>query len=301
MTAIPILLPILLATSPCPNAVISEGSAPHCVSRQFSFTEGPTALPDGRVLFTDQNNNNVWLWDERDPDSVTLWGSGLGRANGMCCNHNDQTLWLCADERMELWQMPLTSRALPKTKIASFGAKPFNGPNDVYATVHGIFFTDPFYARAWWSHKTPPQSSAQVYALYEGHPIRLTDDLIQPNGIIGTPDGKMLFVSDIKAGKTYRYSIERDGTRPKLTQRTLFCNQGSDGMTIDCEGRLYLTGREGVYIYDRNGAFLGTIPVPEPWTANVCFGGSKRDTLCITASRGFYTIKTRTHGLPHGK
>ena len=115
----------------------------------------------------------------------------------------------------------------------------------------------------------------------------------QPNGIIGTPDGKALYVADIAGGKTFVYDIQADGS---LMNKKLFCKLGSDGMTLDDEGNVYLTGR-GVTIFDRAGKEIEKIAVPEPWTANVCFGGRDRRTLFITAGKGLFSIKTRTKGV----
>jgi gluconolactonase len=117
-------------------------------------------------------------------------------------------------------------------------------------------------------------------------------DLRQPNGIIGTPDGKTLYVADIAAGKTYAYAIQADGT---LADKKLFCEMGSDGMTLDAEGNVYLTGR-GVIVFDKAGRKTKQIPVPERWTANVCFGGKDGRTLFITASKGLYALRMRVRG-----
>lgn len=123
--------------------------------------------------------------------------------------------------------------------------------------------------------------------------MRVADDLQKPNGIIGTPDGKVLFVADIEAGKTFRYDIASDGA---LTGKTLAANQGSDGMTLDNEGNVYLTG-DGVLVFDREGRQVDRIPVPdERWTANVSFGGKGRRMLFITASSGLYGIQMRVTG-----
>ena len=70
---------------------------------------------------------------------------------------------------------------------------------------------------------------------------------------------------------------------------------GSDGITLDTEGNLYLTGR-GVAVYDKTGKLLGNIPVPERWTANVCFGGKDRKSLFITASTGLYRMEMKVKG-----
>ena len=102
----------------------------------------------------------------------------------------------------------------------------------------------------------------------------------------------MLYVADIGARKTYSYSVKPDGA---LENKTLFCEMGSDGMTIDAEGNVYLTGR-GVTVFDKTGKQLMNIPIPEPWTANVTFGGKDRHLLFITAGKKVYGVKMRVKG-----
>jgi gluconolactonase len=121
---------------------------------------------------------------------------------------------------------------------------------------------------------------------------RVANDLKQPNGIIGTPDDKALYVADIGAGKTYAYDIQADGS---LTNKRLFCGLGSDGMTLDDEGNVYLTG-QGVTVFDKAGQQIEQIDVPEPWTANITFGGKDRRLLFITASKSVYGLKMRVAG-----
>lgn len=176
-----------------------------------------------------------------------------------------------------------------------FDGKPLNGPNDVWERPDGaLYFTDPFYKRPWWDYSQRPQDGEHVYFLSADRRTlkRVTDDLVKPNGIIGTPEGKTLFVADIKAGKTWAYDIQPDGS---LTNKTLRCELGSDGMTLDTEGNLYLTGK-GVTVFDKTGKRIEHIDVLEGWTANVCFGGKDRQTLFITASKGLYAIKLRVKG-----
>ena len=181
-----------------------------------------------------------------------------------------------------------------------FEGKPLNGANDVWERPDGaLYFTDPFYKREWWDYSARPQDSEQVYFLSTDRKVlkRVTADLVRPNGIIGTPDGKTLFVSDIGAGKTYAFDIQPDG---RLVSRRLRCELGSDGMTLDTEGNLYLTGR-GVSVFDRSGTKIEQIDVPEPWTANVSFGGKDHRTLFITASKGLYAIRLRVKGANRAK
>ena len=151
-----------------------------------------------------------------------------------------------------------------------------------------MYITDPFYKRTWWDHDTMAQDGEQVYYLSpDGKKLaRVTNDFKKPNGITGTPDGKKLFVADIGADRTYAYDIQPDGS---LTNKTLFCAKGSDGMTIDERGDLYLCGH-GVTVFDKTGRQVEYIDVPEPWSANVSFGGKDHQTLFITASKSLYSI-----------
>jgi gluconolactonase len=137
-------------------------------------------------------------------------------------------------------------------------------------------------------------TNQEVYLLAAGstNPVCVTEDLKKPNGITGAPDGRKLFVSDIGAGQTWSYDIQPDGT---LTNKTFFCALGSDGMTIDATGNLYLTGH-GVTVFDRLGKQIDHIDVPEKWTGNVCLGGKDRKTLFITASKSLYSIHLRVAG-----
>jgi gluconolactonase len=215
-----------------------------------------------------------------------------GRANGMYFSRSG-FLVACADEKTQLWA--IFPDGDHKIFVGEFEGKRLNGPNDIWERPDGAFyFTDPFYKRDWWDYDKPPQGTEQVYFLAADHKTlkRVTTDLVQPNGISGTPDGKTLFVSDIRARKTYAYDIQPDGS---LTNKTLRCELGSDGMTIDEKGNLYLTGR-GVTVFDKTGKQIEHIDVPEPWTANVSFGGKDHQTLFITASKSLYSIRLVVKG-----
>jgi len=208
------------------------------------------------------------------------------------------TLFACADETNALWAIT------PDKQVAvlahEYDGQLINSPNDVWVHPNGsLYFTDPFYKRPWWTHAEPTQDGEHVYRLSPDRKAlqRVTEDLVQPNGIAGTPDGKRLFVADIGAGKIYAYDIQPDGA---LAGKRLFCEARSDGMTLDTDGNLYTTS-QGVLIFDSNGKHVETLEVPERWTANVCFGGKDRRTLFITASEGLYSIRMKTKGANPGK
>lgn len=273
------------------SPVIAPGARLEKLAGGFKFTEGPAADADGNVFFTDQPNNRILKWSSDGKFSTFL--QPCGRSNGLCFDSKGN-LWACADEKNELWRIDAKGKAAVILK--GYQGKRLNGPNDLW--VHpkgGIYLTDPFYQRDYWKRGPKEQDKEAVYYLAPDHKTltRAAEDLRQPNGIIGTPDGKTLYVADIKANKTYAYDIADDGT---LKKKRLFCEPGSDGMTIDSAGNVYLTGK-GVIVFDRAGKKIEEIAVPEPWTANVCFGGKDRRTLFITASTGLYGLKMRVKGV----
>ena len=277
-----------------PSGVVAGAATPQLVARQFKFTEGPAVDKAGNVFFTDQPNNKIWKYDTKGNLSVFL--DKAGRANGLYFDKQGNLL-ACADEHNQLWSIAPNGQVT--VLLQDVQGHRFNGPNDLWLhpTSQAIYFTDPYYQRDYWTRTAPdPNLGGQkLYLLPRGQqqPIIIDDQLQQPNGIIGTPDGRQLYVADIKANKTYRYQIAADG---KLTNRQLFVEQGSDGMTIDDQGNVYLTGK-GVTVYNPAGQQIQHIPVPEAWTGNVCFGGTDRKTLFITASEGVYVLPMRVKGV----
>lgn len=256
----------------------------------FSFTEGPTADAAGNVFFTDQPNDRILEWSV--DGKLTTFLQPAGRSNGMYFDR-DGSLIACADEKNELWSIAKDGRARVIWKEHEH--KKLNGPNDVWVHPSGsLYFTDPFYKRPWWTHDAPPQGGQHVYRLSADRKKikRVTTDLEQPNGIIGSPDGRTLYVADIKAGKTYAYDIQKNGM---LAGKRLHAALGSDGMTLDEEGNLYLTGK-GVHVFDKTGKEIQVFEIPEDWTANVSFGGADHRTLFITASKGLYAVRLRVKG-----
>jgi gluconolactonase len=261
------------------------------VAKQFSFTEGPAVDRYGNIFFTDQPNNKIWKYDTEGKLSIFL--DSAGRSNGMYFDKKGNLI-SCADAKDELWSIS------PKGKITvllkDYNGHMFNGPNDVWVRPDGgIYITDPYYQRDYWTRKKPDLDGQKLYYLPKGkHQAVIVDDkFVRPNGIVGTPDGKILYVADIGDNKTYKYDINKDGS---LTNRTLFIAQGSDGMTIDNLGNIYLCGK-GVTIVNPQGEKIGHIDIDEPWSANICFGGKNRDILFITASKAVYTLKMNVKGV----
>ncbi len=285
-----LLAPACISQDQGLKSIIAKGENIEKLADGFSFTEGPTPDKEGNVFFTDQPNDRILKWDNKT--GLSIFMEPCGRSNGMAFDSKGN-LWSCADEKNELWKISPDKKVEKVT--GTYEGHPFDGPNDLWISPSGaVYFTDPFYKRTWWDHSDMPQDKQCVYLLEPSDKSvkRVADDLLQPNGIVGTPDGKTLYVADIKANKTWAYTINADGT---LSGKRLFCELGSDGMTIDSKGNIYLTGK-GVTIFDRSGKKLGNIPVPESWTANVCFGGKDLKYLFITASKSLYRIRLSVKG-----
>ena len=289
---LPLLMPFFAAAqlSAADGQIIAPGASLQKLAANFSFTEGPACDSEGNVFFTDQPNDRILKWST--DGKLSTFMHPCGRSNGLSFDKHGN-LWACADEKNELWRIDAAGKAT--VVIKDFHGNLLNGPNDVWIQpTGGLYFTDPYYQRDYWK-RGPKESPECVYHVsQDGQRItRVTEDLKQPNGIIGTPDGKTLFVADIGAQQTFRYAIQSDGT---LQDKTLFCSMGSDGMTIDEQGNVYFTGK-GVTVFNPSGKKIEHIDVAEPWTANVCFGGKDRRTLFITASKSFYSLQMRVKGV----
>ena len=272
------------------KSIISKNAQIEKPGDGYTFTEGPAVAADGKVYFTDQPNDRIYVWDEKK--GISLWLEGTGRSNGMYFNKKGQ-LVTCADEKNQLAYFDENKKL--HVIHEGFDGKHLNAPNDLW--IHpdgGIYFSDPYYHRKWWpeGHKEI-QDTRGVYLVKPGGGIiRVIDDFQTPNGLIGTPDGKTLYVADIQAGKTWKYDIQPDGN---LANKTFFAPNGSDGMTIDNKGNVYLTSGK-VWVYSPAGELIEEIEFPEK-PANVCFGGKKRNMLFVTARKGVYTLKMNVKGV----
>jgi len=274
------------------KSIVSKDAPLVMVADRFSFTEGPAADKEGNVYFTDQPNNSILKWDQ-ETNTISTFMKPSGRANGLYMDHQGNLL-AAADEKNELWI--IDSNRNVKVLLHQFDNKKFNGPNDLWVdSKGGIYFTDPYYKRPYWEHNQPEMTEQLVYYLAPNslEAKVIADNFVRPNGIIGTPDGKTLYIADIGDEKIYSYSIDRDGN---LVDRQLFTEMGSDGMTIDNQGNVYLTG-DGVTVFNSDGNQIEHIDTGTEWTANVTFGGKEQNILFITASKAIYTLKMNVKGV----
>ena len=259
----------------------------------FIFTEGPAVDKMGNVFFTDQPNNTIVKWSANS-GQLNIFSDDSGRANGLYFDSNGNLL-ACADMDNQIWSFSPDGKH--KVLLDLYDGKKLNGPNDLWVHPNGgIFFTDPLYKRNYWTRNPDRQQDGEhVYFMsQDGKKVeRVETTLVKPNGIVGSANGKLLYVADIGGKKTYSYRINKNN---QLIDKKLFAEMGSDGMTLDQKGNVYLTG-DGVTVFNKKGVKIAHIPVTARWTANVCFGGSDKSTLFITAMDGLYTLDMNVKGL----
>ncbi|MHC4570851.1 MAG: SMP-30/gluconolactonase/LRE family protein [Planctomycetota bacterium] len=281
------------------SSVVAQGAKVEKLAGGFTFTEGPAADLKGNIFFTDIPNNRIHKWSL--DGKLSTFRENSGGANGLFFDKNGNLL-VCEGGRRRLVSIDAQGKVIVLTD--KYDNKRLNSPNDLWLDPKGgIYFTDPRYGRS----DDLEQDGEHVYYLSPNRKklIRVIDDMVKPNGIIGTPDGKVLYVTDHGGDKTFVYTINTDGT---LSNKKLFAPESSDGMTIDCEGNIYLTSMPSrtlssydtttnpVSVYNSAGKKIETIEIPER-PANVCFGGKDKKTLFITAQTSLYSVRMQVKGL----
>ncbi|ARN57048.1 SMP-30/gluconolactonase/LRE family protein [Sedimentisphaera salicampi] len=277
-------LAIITFAALIPAFLLAESSGEHQkpyklkkLADSFAFTEGPAADSNGNIFFTDIPNNKIHIYTDEGKLKTFLKGSK--GANGLAFDESGNLI-ACMGSAGKVASIDPEKNI--KTLAGEYKSKPFNSPNDLWLTPEGgIYFTDPRYGR----RDNLPQDGEHVYYLPpdKSKPIRVIDDMVRPNGIVGDPARSLLYVADAGAGKTYSYKPKPDGT---LSEKKLFVEFGSDGMTLDSQGNLYITN-EKVMAFNPEGKQILTIDTPER-PSNLCFASNKEKKLFITARTSLY-------------
>jgi gluconolactonase len=263
------------------------------VAGNFGFTEGPVWDPSGFLYVSDEEANQIFrlypdgrrevFFQTGDPDGSTL------------------------DRDHELVTTASVLRAVVKVRqdgsyrvlADKYDGKRFNSPNDIVLGPDGaLYFTDPTLDLVKGEQQEIPFQG--VYRLGTDGTVRLlTRDLAQPNGLAFSPDGKHLYIDDSERSDIRVYDVSASGN---LSNGRVFATEAGaskssvpDGMKVDQDGNLFVTGPLGVWVWDVRGNHLGTIVIPEQ-PANLAWGDADFRALYITATTSVYRIKTKTHG-----
>ncbi|MGH9787046.1 MAG: SMP-30/gluconolactonase/LRE family protein [Terriglobia bacterium] len=279
--------------APAIPGVLAAGTKIQVVKEGFKNTEGPIALPDGSLIFTENVTNKIFKIDAAGNTSVFL--EDTKGANALAFDPMGR---LIATRREPGFQgiaviYPKGRAAILADKI---DGKPLDRPNDlVLDKKGGIYFTD-------------PAPHTVYYVTPGGKTIQVADGFVRPNGIQLSPDDRVLYVNDTEDEHLVAFDVQPDGT---LRNRRNFAKyvrvqktaqgilSGADGMAIDSEGRIYTALNGGVDVYSPQGQLLGTIPVGTPGgrgPQNLAFAGRDKKTLYIAGRGAIFKVQTFAQG-----
>ncbi len=281
----------LLPSDPPLKGILAPDARVRKLADGFAFVEGPAWDFNGNALyFSDIPRNRILRYAD---GKVTTANDSSGRSNGLMFD-KDGTLIACegAEKPGGGRRVSRAQAGRPGEAIATnYDGKRLNSPNDLWLDADGgIYFTDPRYGQR---EDMELDKEAVYYIARDGKVTQLITNLVRPNGIGLSPDGRWLYVVDNGADALWRWPITAPGRLGKGER--IADVTGPDGMSVDEEGRLYVTGTRGVWVFDPNGKWLGCIDTPEQ-PANCTFGGPGYRTLFITARTSLYAIETQTRG-----
>ncbi len=290
--AVIVALTVIIITAGCSalfsqGPLVKEGAEPVKLATGFSFTEGPVRDTDGGVFFTDDGNKRVMKWY---PDGrVEVFRENVNRPSGLNIDLDGNIL---VGEKGNHSLTKLYRNGRREVLAQRYNGKLLNEPNDVWVLPNGgIYFSDPYYG----PEGQMPQDGKHVYYLNPSRDklTRVTTTVAHPNGIIGTPDGKTLYVADNRGDvRTWRFSINDDGT---LSDQEILCEEGADGVCLDERENIYLC-MDKLYVYSKKGALVETIELPER-PHNLCFMGPNNDILFIAAGTSIYSLQMNVKGM----
>lgn len=264
--------------------LVKEGAQFRKLAGDFKFTEGPALAPDGKIYFSDIPNERIHRYDP-STGQTSVFLEKSGKANGLFFTPAGALIACEGGSR----RITRTDFAGKVTVIAEkFEGKKFNSPNDVVADgIGGVYFSDPRYGKG-------DEREIDVEAVYYldkgGKLTQVAADLAKPNGVIMSPDGSLLYIADPGAETTFVYDVKGPG---KITNKRKFAAVGSDGMTVDKLGNIYVTWKGEIIAFSPGGEEVLRLPVPEG-PANCLLVGK---TLYATARTGFYAIELEVEGV----
>ena len=271
-----------------------ESGEPEKLASGFQFLEGPVWQPDGSLFFSDIPANRTYRWTA--DDGANVWCEPTGNANGMTLDRNGGLLRCEHTGRRVARVAPDTTAT---TVVDSYQGKRLNSPNDIVVKSDGvIYFTDPPYGIQPAEREQPCNGVYRVFP--DGTMELLADDFDRPNGLAFSPDESILYIDDSPRRHVRAFDVRADGT---ITNSRVIADMdhpqpGSpDGMKLDTEGNLYVTGATGVWVFEPDGTLLGVIATPER-PANCAWGDADRKSLYLTAQTSLYRIRTKVAGLP---
>jgi gluconolactonase len=278
--------------SPAAGRIFSKTAEFEQLTTGYHFTEGPVwDIKQDKLYFTDFEHHRIYTWSRAE--GARVWREKANRPVGLS---------MAADGRIVSAETSAHQVAYASEKestvIAGFyQGKYFNSPNDVVVKKDGgVFFTDP-YSTAMGAPKALGFNG--IFSVDPRGEVRLiNDEMDRPNGIAFSPDESILYVNDSNHQNITAFSV---GSGYRVSKVGVFATVDSaygkgvvDGMKVDTEGNVWVTGPAGLWVLDPSGKPIAIIKTPE-FVGNFCFGGSDASTLYLAASSSIYALPI---GLP---
>lgn len=304
----------VLRIDPAIDRIVPRDARIEAVADGFSFIEGPVWTPDNALLFSDPNDNRIYRWSADLGVSVFRTKSGysgfdIGEyrqpgSNGLTLDAHG-LLTIAEHGNRRITRLERTGAI---TVLADrYNGRRLNSPNDlVYKSDGSLYFTDPYFGLPKFEEDPRrEQPHAGIYRLVDGVVQLLSTELKGPNGVAFSPDERYLYVAnwDEQSKTVMRWDVNRDGTL--ANGRTFFDmtaapgEEALDGLKIDVEGNLYVSGPGGLWIVSPDGRHLGTLRAPQ-LPANFAWGDEDGRTLYLTARTGLYRIRLNIPGVRPG-
>jgi gluconolactonase len=284
------------------QTLVDPNESPRKVNQQsYVFTEGPSYDGKRKVYFVD--NEQSWIITYDIPtNTLRTWATGTQGANGTAFLPSGELISCRSLARdVVLWGLDGTVK---EVLAAEYEGVRFNAPNDLVVSRTGwIYFTDPDFEDC---HSVPES----VYSLSpQGVVRRIDEGIARPNGIVLTPDERVLIINGTTQRELIAYDVAGNGQVSNRRSFALVRDPdrqaypgypdkwfGCDGMAVDIAGHLYVTTGAGIQIFDHRGGFVGIIKVQQKPT-NLCFGGKENRTLFITAQSSLYCMECKIPGV----
>ena len=289
--------------------IFAAENRPRRVSKQFAYDNVPASERLSNQYFSSQPNNDLHEYPINE--NLTVYIDNTGRSTSTYYDRNGHVI----TSPSQNYTAPNSKRGKSTVIVRNIEERHIYQPDDVTVLQNrNVYYTDPNYKytdpnykyadpdyrytdpnyRGEYTTQAQPVKNEQVYRIPNNkkRTFVTAKGVQKPNAMIATPDGKYLYVADMQNNKTYKYQVNDDGS---LYNPQVFANQGSEGMTMDNKGNIYLTG-DGVSIYNPQGNKIDYINVPAKRTSNVSFGGKNKNKLYITSSDSIYVMNMDVKG-----
>lgn len=283
-----------LGGQPAPTGTTSPfiGQQPEVLAEGFRFTEGPV-WHEGALYFSDVRANAIYRWTAAG--GAKIFRHDVAGACGNAIGIDGSLITAEFSRKVERTEIKDGQAGAAMILADRLGSKLFNSPNDLTVRSDGgVYFTDPPFGI---SRNEEEMGFSGVFLIRSaGQVVRLSRDSTRPNGIAFAPDEKTLYVADSATGRVWAYPVKEDGTtdegKPILEAKDASARGIVDGLKVDSDGRIYVAGPGGIWVFTAKGEQVARLSVPG--ASNMCFGGEDGHTMFITAGPRILKIATTT-------